>query len=170
MKLEDAKDEFIESWGVLGSAWGINRTMSQILALLLTSPDNLSVEEIMEKLGISRGNASMNLRALADWNLIKKSIKKGDRKEYFYAEKDIWKLARIVAAERRKRELDLILKVLEKLEHEDLGQSEEAKEFKETMNNLSEVVGTTDTVLKTFINSDKNWLTKSVMKLINAKV
>ncbi len=70
MKLEAAKQEFINSWGVLGTQWGISRTMAQIHALLLVTPDPIHAEAIMEQLQISRGNANMNLRDLMDWGLV----------------------------------------------------------------------------------------------------
>ena len=70
MTLTEGKDKFIQSWGTLGTNWGINRTMAQIHALLLVSPESLSAEGIMKELQISRGNANMNLRALIDWGLV----------------------------------------------------------------------------------------------------
>src|SRR3954471_20846731 len=99
MELKEAKDKFLNAWGTLGSNWGINRTMAQIHALLLISPNSLSAEEIMEDLKISRGNANMNLRDLIDWGLIYKEIKAGERKEFFHAEKDIWKAAKQIIKE-----------------------------------------------------------------------
>ena len=90
MDLQEGKEKFIQSWGALGSNWGINRTMAQIHALLLISPEALSADEIMKELQISRGNANMNIRALIDWGLVYKELKTGERKEYFVAEKDIW--------------------------------------------------------------------------------
>ena len=104
MELEDAKRKFIESWGKLGSEWGINRTMAQVHALLLISPDPLTTEEIMETLSISRGNANMTLRDLIGWGLIEKQHKPGERKEYFFADKDVGNIAKQGAKERRKRE------------------------------------------------------------------
>src|SRR6201989_2564144 len=115
MELPEAKQKFIESWGKLGSEWGINRTMAQVHALLLITPDALTTEEIMEQLSISRGNANMTLRDLINWGLIEKQLKPGERKEYFYADKDTWNIARQVAKERRKRELDPIIKILDEL-------------------------------------------------------
>jgi DNA-binding transcriptional regulator GbsR (MarR family) len=105
MELAEAKQKFIESWGKLGSEWGINRTMAQVHALLLITPGDLTTEEIMETLQISRGNANMTLRDLISWGLIEKRHKPGERKEYFYADKDTWTIARQVAKERRKRSL-----------------------------------------------------------------
>lgn len=102
---ENARDEFIAQWGALGTCWGINRTMAQIHALLFTAPAELSTDEVMEKLQISRGNAHANLKELVDWGLIRIMTKKGDRKEYFIAEKDVWTMAVTIAKERKRREL-----------------------------------------------------------------
>src|SRR5687768_1997289 len=96
----------------MGSAWGINRTMAQIHALLLTSAHPLTTDGIMAELRISRGNAHANLRDLADWGLIRSVIIKGDRKEFFEAEKDVWKMFSIIARERSKRQLRPALNVL----------------------------------------------------------
>src|SRR5437868_7362426 len=115
MELLEARQKFIEAWGKLGSEWGINRTMAQVHALLLISPDALTTEEIMEQLCISRGNANMTLRDLINWGLIEKQHRPGERKEYFFAVKDTWTIARQVAQERKKRELDPVLKVLNEL-------------------------------------------------------
>src|SRR6201996_2834208 len=115
MQLAEAKARFIADWGRFGTNWGINRTMAQIHALLLVSPDALSAEEVMEELNISRGNANMNLRELMDWDLVQKVIVPGERKEFFTAEKDIWKGARQMIKERKKRELDLMIPVLKEL-------------------------------------------------------
>ena len=105
MDLDEAKYKFIQEWGVLGSSWGINRAMAQIHACLLLSPDSKTTDEVMEELKISRGNANMNMRALIDWGLVFKEFKPGERKEYFYAEKDLWTVMKQIAKERRKREM-----------------------------------------------------------------
>jgi DNA-binding transcriptional regulator GbsR (MarR family) len=83
MKLAEAKQQFIASWGAFGTHWGINRTMAQIHALLLVSPDPLSQDDLMEQLNVSRGNANMNIRELIDWGLVDRVIIPGERKEYF---------------------------------------------------------------------------------------
>src|SRR5687768_6692663 len=103
--------------------------MSQIHALLLVSKGELSAEEIMEQLSISRGNANMNIRALMDWGLVTKIIKPGDRKEYFAAGKDIWETARKITYERRKRELEPVMHMIEEL-RKDHVTGEDAEEVK----------------------------------------
>ncbi|MFZ1693694.1 MAG: MarR family transcriptional regulator, partial [Flavobacteriales bacterium] len=106
MTIPEAKDKFIEAWGAFGSAWGINRSMAQVHALLLISHEPLSTEDVMEQLNISRGNANMNLRALIDWSLVRRVLKPGERREFFEAEKDVWKVATHITRERKKRELE----------------------------------------------------------------
>jgi DNA-binding transcriptional regulator GbsR (MarR family) len=103
MKLAEAKNQFISSWGVLATQWGINRTMAQIHALLMISPDPLSQDDIMAELSISRGNVNMNIRELIDWGLVERVLIAGERREYFTAEKDIHKVAMQVAKERKRR-------------------------------------------------------------------
>ena len=117
MKLIESKEKFINAWGTLGTSWGINRTMAQVHALLLVSPDALSAEDIMEELTISRGNTNMNVRTLIDWGLVFKETRSGERKEFFTAEKDIWKVFKQIAKERRKRELEPIFKVLDEVKN-----------------------------------------------------
>ena len=115
MNLIEGTNEFLQAWGRLGTSWGINKAMAQIHALLLIAPDPLTTDEIMDELSISRGNANMNIRALLDWGVISKIYIRGERKEYFKSEKDIYTLAQRVAKERQKRELEPINKLLEEL-------------------------------------------------------
>src|SRR5438105_1664593 len=110
--LRQARDEFVTQWGTMGSAWGINRTMAQIHALLITSPAAMSTDETMEDLKISRGNAHGNLRDLVSWGLIRSVVRKGERKEFFEAEKNVWKIFCIIIRERRRRELRPAMDVL----------------------------------------------------------
>ena len=97
MEYIEAKNKFIQTWGALGTQWGINKTMAQIHALLMVSSTPISMEEVMDELQISRGNASMNLRALMDWGIVYKEYKAGERREFFTAEKDLDELAVKVA-------------------------------------------------------------------------
>jgi len=166
MKLEAAKLEFINSWGVLGTQWGINRTMAQIHALLLVTADPLHAEEIMEALQISRGNANMNLRDLMTWGLVDKVLKPGERREYFSAEKDIWKVSMRIIRERRKRELDPMLQVLEGLKDiEGDRNDKDVKAFTETVTQIQKFAGQADKALAGLIKADENWFTGTLLKL-----
>lgn len=90
----------------MSSSWGINRTMAQIHALLIVSPNPLTVDEIMERLQISRGNASMSLRDLMDWGIVRRFRMPGERKDRYSSEADPWQMFMRVARERKRRELD----------------------------------------------------------------
>lgn len=163
MKSAEAKKEFIEAWGSLGSSWGINRTMSSIHALLMSSSKPMSTEEIMEALQISRGNANMNIRALIDWGLVKKRFIPGERKEFFEAGKDIWEIARIIASERKKRELNPVLDVVERLKKEE-DKSDPA--FSKLLQDMGEFTATLTGVMDRFQQSDRNWFYKNLIKLL----
>ena len=167
MKYNDAKDKFIQAWGTLGSNWGINRTMAQIHALLLISPNSLSAEEIMEDLKISRGNANMNLRDLIDWGLIYKEIKAGERREFFHAEKDIWKAAKQIIKERRRRELEPVLKVLEEVKHIDGDKNDKKnKAFVDSITHLQGVVEKADYAFEKMVKFDENAFVSTLLKLL----
>lgn len=166
MKLQEAKDELIQAWGNLGYSWGLNKTMAQIHALLMVSPKPLSAEEIMEELSISRGNANMNVRALLDWGIISRVSVPGERKEFFKSEKDVWAMARQVARERRKRELEPILKVLRDVNDVQNDGTEEAKEFRKVVKELRNFAEKSDNLLETFIRAEESWFWNSVMKLL----
>ena len=111
-RLKAARDEFVAQWGAMGSQWGINRTMAQIHALLMTAPEPAGTDDVMAELQISRGNAHTNLKELVAWGLVRIVVKKGERREYFEAEKDVWQIFTIVTRERKKREIEPALGVL----------------------------------------------------------
>ena len=168
MNYEEAKNEMIQQWGVLGSAWGINKTEAQIHGLLMISPEALSVDDIMAELQISRGNVSMSLRALMDWGIVYKRFKLNERKEFFASEKDVWALATKVAEERQKRELKPVIQMLEKIQG--IKDSEADKDQLSEMNKMSKELlkfaTQCDTVLRRFANSDSNWFFSTLVKLI----
>ncbi len=140
-RLEEVRDEFVTQWGIMGAQWGINRTMAQIHALLMTASDVMSTDEVMEVLEISRGNAHTNLKDLVGWGLIKIVTKKGERKEFFEAEKDVWEIFRRVARERKRREIDPALETLRncKAATEDM-KTPNGKAFHEQMVQLEDFV------------------------------
>ena len=164
MTYEEAKAKFIQTWGTLATQWGINRTMAQIHALLLIALEPLSAEDVMEQLLISRGNANMNLRDLIDWGLIFRHLKPGERREFFVAEKDIWKVARQVAKERRRREIKPVLEVLAELQLADAN-TPEAEEFQKVISGIRSVAGFADNTLNAVIRAEENWLMGQFIKV-----
>ncbi|RMB57085.1 transcriptional regulator [Dokdonia sinensis] len=167
MEYKEAKNKFIQTWGSLGSQWGINKTMAQIHALLMVSRDALSMEDIMSELHISRGNASMNLRALIDWGIVFKEYKPGERREYFAAENDIDELARKIAKERSKREIKPTIRVLQDVSSIETNKSTEEEHFKAKTQELYDFVSKADNMLEKIIAQKENWITKTIMKLMS---
>ena len=166
MKLSEAKQQFISSWGAFGTQWGINRTMAQIHALLLVSPDPITQDDIMEQLSISRGNVNMNIRDLISWSLVERIIVSGERREYFSAEKDIWKVATQIIKERKKRELDPMLKLLSQLENVDGNKKDkETKQFVEMIASIKKLGLSADKMLDVTIKAEENWFTGSILKM-----
>ncbi len=152
-----ARDEFIAQWGALGSAWGINRTMAQIHALLMITPRPLSTDDIMADLQISRGNAHTNLRELTGWGLIRSVIRKGERKEYFEAEKDVWKIFCIVTRERKRREIRPAIGVLKDcIERTETLRDPDAAVFTKQTRALLEFVEMADSILSKIARSEQS--------------
>ncbi|GEN75356.1 GbsR/MarR family transcriptional regulator [Chryseobacterium hagamense] len=166
MTLSEAKEKYIQTWGTFATNWGINRTMAQVHALLIVSDKPLSTDEVMQQLEISRGNANMNLRALMDWGIVKKEFVKGDRKEYFVAEKDVWFLFKQITKERRKREIEPVISFLEELKDIEDKDTEGAKEFIKLMNDFSTVTGKINNIMDLAIKSDDHWLVGKITNLL----
>jgi len=166
MNITEAKQKLIVHWGILATQWSIKRTMAQVHALLLISDKNLSTDDIMAGLSISRGNANMNIRELMNWNLVRKVIAPGDRKEYFAAEKDIWKVAINIMEQRKKRELDPMVKLLDELSRvEGDKRNPEIKSFTDSMNNIKKFSEQADKIMGVMIKAEENWFWGSFLKV-----
>ncbi|MEM0994478.1 MAG: MarR family transcriptional regulator [Bacteroidota bacterium] len=165
MTLEEGKEQFIQSWGTLGSSWGITRTMAQIHALLLICSEPMSAEDIMAELKISRGNANMNIRALIDWGLVHKKLISGERKEFFVAEKEMWEVVKCIIVQRKKRELEPMTKVLDDISNVE-GDSKEVQEFKNVVQDIRLFSSKADSLLDKLTNSDSNWFVSTFLNMI----
>ena len=166
MNLSEARQQFISSWGAFGTQWGMNRTMAQIHALLLISTKPITQDDIMEELSISRGNVNMNIRELISWNLVERVILPGERKEFFTAEKDIWKVATQIVKERKKRELDPMLKLLGQLENvEGDKKDKDVKQFTDMIGDIKKLGTQADKMLDVLIKAEENWFTGSILKM-----
>ena len=142
--LDDCKMLLVRRWGEMGGYWGINRTMAEIHALLFVTRRALCTDDIMERLKISRGNASMNLRALVDWGLIERVHKIGDRKEYFQGDTDVWHMFETIMRERRRREVEPIVTTIDRCREMVAGrpagaQEADPKDIKEYRRRLDEL-------------------------------
>ena len=111
--LEPVRQKFILHWGEMGTRWGINRTVAQIHALLYISPLPLNAESIAETLGIARSNVSNSLKELQAWGIVKRVHAMGDKRDHFESMKDVWEMFRVVLDERKKREIDPTLLLLD---------------------------------------------------------
>ena len=166
MELKEAKQKFIQAWGSFGGEWGISKTMAQIHGLLMVSEKSMNTDEIMEELKISRGNANMNLRMLIEWGVVYKDSYPGERKDYYIAEKDIWLVARRIAAHRRRKELDPVVRVLSEVRKVDTKKDDGSREFKAMVEQIMEMASFADVMLRRFEESEKNWMLKTMMKVL----
>ena len=168
MKLEEAKKNFVEAWGTLGTNWGINRTMAQIHALLMVTEQPLSTDEIMAILDASRGNVNMNMRTLIDWGLAERKTKLGERMEFFVGEKDIWRVAVNIIRERRKREIDPLRSTLRDLKMID-DREDKPEEYQRFMKLLTDIDGfadSADKITDKMMLADQNWFFGTMMKMM----
>ncbi len=102
----DSEQQFVEAWGAMGALWGINRSVARCHALLMASEDPVSLDEIAERLQISRGNASMSLKELRNFGVIRQVQNPGDRRDYYVTEPDVWTMFFRIFKERKRREFD----------------------------------------------------------------
>jgi len=168
MKLQEAKMEFVQSWGSIGSSWGIPRSMAQIHALLLASNEALSTEDVMESIKISRGNVNINMRELINWNLVSKQNKLGERKEFFSANHDIMAMAQNIVQERKKRELQPVLDLLEKLKSDKIqGNKEEVEHFQTLMSELEDFIKQLDQLSEIWLKLKDNFFFKKMIKTVS---
>ncbi|MDM0040493.1 MarR family transcriptional regulator [Variovorax sp. J22G21] len=115
MQLTDIQRKFVLHWGEMGSMWGVNRTVSQIHALLFAHGRPLHAEELSETLNVARSNVSNSLKELQAWNLVRVTHVMGDRRDYFETSVDVWELFRTVVRERKEREFDPTVRMLREL-------------------------------------------------------
>lgn len=165
MQLEEGKEKFIEAWGALGSSWGITRTMAQIHALLLVSNEPKSSDDVMDELKISRGNVNTNMRTLVEWGLAYKKLIPGERKEFFIAEKDMTKVVKSIVTERKKRELEPMLRLLNELTGVE-GNTAEAENFREVVKDLKLYSHKADSALDALVKMDSNWFFSTFLSMI----
>lgn len=161
----DAKDRFIHSWAEMGPKWGIPRGMAQTHALLMITEKPLSTDDVMQELAISRGNANTNLRALADWGLVRRVFVKGDRKEYFQSEKDVWNMFCRIARERKKREIEPVIQTMQEC-LEMVGQDKSSTFFRERVSDVLDLVKTLDYALGKIAEQERNAIIPRILKLL----
>lgn len=157
---------FVHEWGELGAKWGMSRVMAQVHALLMVSAEPLSTDDVMENLSISRGHANTALRQLLEWNVARRLFKKGERKEFFESEKDIWAMLCQIGLERKKREVEPAIRglkqCLEEVRHE-----KDMKHFKYTVNELLGLLNTMDFFLSKLADQQQSKMLPRLFKLFS---
>ena len=175
-QLTTAQDLFIRRWGEMGQTWGINRTMAEIHALLYITGRPLCTDDVMERLHISRGNASMSLRGLCDWGIVRRLHKRGERREYFESLGDVWEMFSLIAAERKRREMDPVLETIRQcqqmLSEAQLGKPaakrEDVQATRQRLAGMEEFMEVTNKIFQQFIGNAKSGLTRVVKVLLKA--
>jgi DNA-binding transcriptional regulator GbsR (MarR family) len=167
--LEKSRELFHQHWGTMAGVWGINPAMGRVHGLLYIAGRPMNAEEIMKALGLSRAAVSMNLRDLVNWGVVRRVYKKGDRKEYFAAETDVWDMFTTIIRERKRREVDPTIQALQ--ECLDLvgragraGEPEEVREHRKRLTAMLEFLRTLDRVFRFFESIGRD----EVKKLIQA--
>jgi DNA-binding transcriptional regulator GbsR (MarR family) len=175
-QLRIAQDLFIRRWGEMGQTWGINRTMGEIHAFLYITGQPQCTDDVMERLNISRGNSSMSLRALCDWGIIRRLHKRGERREYFESLTDVWEMFSIIAAERKRREMDPVLETIKQcqrmLDETTLGKADARQEAvqltRQRLAGMEEFMEVTNKIFQQFISNAKSGLTRVARVLLKA--
>jgi HTH-type transcriptional regulator, glycine betaine synthesis regulator len=175
-QLRTSQDLFIRRWGEMGATWGINRTMAEIHALLYITAQPLCTDDVMERLHISRGNASMSLRSLCDWGIIRRLHKRGERREYFESLHDVWEIFSIIATERKRREMDPVLETIKQcqamLDATNIGKAaanqETVKLTRQRLGDMEEFMAVTNKVFQQFVGNAKSGLSRVVRVLLKA--
>ena len=169
-KLKRLKDEFIAEWGALGPAWGMTRNVARTHALLMISDDPLTTDQIMDALSISRGSAHGALKDLAAMGIVKGAVRKGQRKETFVGEKDPWKVFCAVMRERKRREVEPVLAILERcLDPSNKLDELDGRSFADQLERLREFVSIGDRVMESIGNSERSVVLKWMMGLAKSK-
>ncbi len=151
MTLSPITERFVLHWGEMGSRWGVNRTVAQIHALLFVLGKPLTAEDIAEALGVARSNVSNSLRELGNWNLVRITHIMADRRDFFETSSDVWELMRIIVRERKLREFDPTVVMLNDTLADPNFASEPAdlqKRIKETQALMQSLSSWTDDMLK----------------------
>lgn len=161
-RLQEVEDHFVDLWDTMSSLWGISPTMARIHGLLYITGAALSMDDIMARLTISRGNVSMNLSKLVEWGLVRRVHKRGNRRDYYESLADVWEMFALVAQQRKRREIDPILSTLrrcrDELDAAGLGESAEEGEARERfrrVNNLLDFLKLVEGLAYRFFESNR---------------
>jgi len=158
-KLQQVEAEFVGLWRQMSALWGISPSMAEIHGLLFLTGAALSMDDIMERLEISRGNASMNLRQLVEWGLVRQVHKRGDRRDYYESPGDVWEMFTTIAAQRKRREIDPILSTLRRCHNQLAGDPTEqepaTQQRRRRVGELLSILSLIDSLAQRFFESQR---------------
>jgi DNA-binding transcriptional regulator GbsR (MarR family) len=161
-KLSPVQQKFVLHWGEMGTRWGINRTVAQIHALLYISPAPLNAEEIAGTLGVARSNVSTSLKELQGWRIVKLVHVMGDKRDHFESMKDVWEMFRVVLDERKRREIDPTVGMLQECIAESAKDKETNKYTGERLRELHDFFETTTA----WYVQVRKWPTSALIKFV----
>ena len=161
-KLSSVQQKFILHWGEMGTSWGINRTVAQVHALLFISPKPLNADHIVDTLGVARSNVSTSLKELLGWGIVKRVHLPSDQRDHFESMKDVWEMFRVVLDERKKREIDPTMQML----NECIAESEKTKETDAyTLQRLGDMRDFFETTSACYVQI-RQWPTSAIVKFV----
>lgn len=166
MNVSEGKHRFIESWGNLAGQWGITKAMAQVHAFLLISPHEMTADDITEGLEIARSSTCMNLKELLEWGLITKVSRPGDRRDFYLAERDMWNVLRKIIIERKKRELEPMIQVLDELAAVQ-ADCPESDCFCQVVRDLRVFTHKANSTLDALTRAESKWVVNSLMKMMH---
>jgi DNA-binding transcriptional regulator GbsR (MarR family) len=143
----ESQERFVDAWGAMGALWGINRSVARVHALLMGSEGPVSLDEIAERLSISKGNASMSLRELRGWGVIRPAQVPGDRRDFYVTEPDVWVMFFRILQERKRREFDPALQAVQGL----LGEAGASGAVRERLEQMTELLTTLEGLAGRFL-------------------
>ncbi len=143
----DTLREFVEAWGAMGSLWGINRSVARVHALLMASEGPLSLDDIAERLQMSKGNASMSLRDLRTFGVVRQVEAPGDRRDFYVTEPDVWTMFFRILKERKRREFDPALEAIRGL----VERAGAGGAVRERLEQMADLLATADGVMARFL-------------------
>jgi len=151
LKPETLRD-FVEAWGAMGSLWGINRSVARVHALLMASEEPLSLDEIAERLQMSKGNASMSLRDLRTFGVVRQVEAPGDRRDFYVTEPDVWTMFFRILSERKRREFDPARDAIRTL----VEQAGATGSVRDRLEQMADLLSTADGVMARFLRDPKS--------------
>ncbi|HUV35333.1 MAG TPA: ArsR family transcriptional regulator [Patescibacteria group bacterium] len=163
--LPEGYEQFIESWGSMGVLWGINRSMARIHAFILLSDEPIDLDTVATELSISRGNASMSLKELRNWGIIKRVHLSGDRRDFYVTEPDVWNMLFKIGIERKKREFDPALGALRHLLSET--DADTNREVHGRLTELQRTLAAMDRIMDKFLKNEK--ISKAMLEFLGSK-